>query len=129
MGSFEIEDMIYKRKISDRTFEFAVEIVKFCNKMEDIKGISTALLSQLIRSGTSIGANLQEALSPESKKDFIHKASISTKEARETLYWLQLLKEANLVNGADIDSLIMEANEIVSILTIMVRNARRNSEI
>ena len=119
--------MKYEKKISDRAFEFAVEIVTLCSKLENESTVTKILLKQLVRSGTSVGANLEEAQAPQSKNDFIHKTSISLKEARETLYWLKILKRTDLMNVQNIEELINEANEIVSILTIVIRNARKNN--
>lgn len=115
-----------RHEISDRTFDFAVEIVTLCSQLEKESVVAKVLLTQLVRSATSVGANMEEAQAPQSKRDFIHKASISLKEARETLYWLKILKNTDLMRVENIDSLINEADEIVSILTIMIRNAKRN---
>ena len=77
--------------IRQRTFDFAVRIVNLVKHLPETS-IGRALASQLIRSGTSIGANAQEALAGYSRDDFAFKTSLALKEARETLYWLQLLK-------------------------------------
>ncbi|HLS70520.1 MAG TPA: four helix bundle protein [Chitinophagaceae bacterium] len=116
--------MKYDRKITDRTFDFAVEIVNLCSKLEKESVVAKIVLTQLVRSATSVGANIEEAQAPQSRKDFIHKASISLKEARETLYWLKILKSSELKKINNIDGLINEADEIVSVLTIMIRNAK-----
>ncbi|MEA5503666.1 four helix bundle protein [Halotia wernerae UHCC 0503] len=77
--------------ITERTFEFAVRIVKLCQSLEEIPGVPRTLAKQLLRSGTSIAANVEEARAGQSKADFIHKNAIALKEVRETNYWLRLL--------------------------------------
>jgi four helix bundle protein len=86
------------------------------------------LASQILRSGTSIGANLAEANSGQSKADFISKCNIALKEARETLYWLRLLLACELVTEDRLGSLIDETDEIVAILTTIVKKARQTSK-
>jgi len=77
--------------IRERTFEFAVRIVKLCKFLEKNSAVTKNLLMQLLDAGTSIGANLEEAKAAQSKADFIHKNAISLKEARESNYWLRLI--------------------------------------
>jgi four helix bundle protein len=79
-----------------------------------------------LESGTSIGANLEEAEAGQSKPDFISKCSIALKEARETHFWLRLLRQCELVPVGRISPLITEAEEIVAILTTIVKNSRSN---
>ncbi len=79
------------------------------------------LSKQLLRSGTSIGANTEEATAAQSRKDFISKMSISSKEARETNYWLRLLRDSQLCEGIDYTDLIKESEEIIAILTSIVK--------
>ncbi len=79
--------------ILDLSFKFALEIIKFTENLETIKKYNLA--NQLFRSGTSIGANIREAQSAESKADFIHKVKIADKEAQETEYWLLLCQHSN----------------------------------
>ncbi len=86
------------------------------------------LASQILRSGTSIGANLAEANSGYSKADFAAKCNIALKEARETLYWLRLLLACELVTEERLGSLIGETDEIVAILTTIVKKARQASK-
>ncbi len=86
-----------------------------------IKQNEFILSKQLVRSGTSIGANTEEASAAQSRKDFISKMSISSKEARETNYWLRLLRDSNLCDGIDYSELIRESEEIIAILTSIVK--------
>ncbi|WP_293030805.1 MULTISPECIES: four helix bundle protein [unclassified Moorena] len=80
-----------KKDIQERTLNFSVRIVNLCKFLRQNGGTGYDLSKQLIRCGTSIGANVEEAQNAESKRDFIHKMSISLKEARETNYWLKIL--------------------------------------
>lgn len=78
--------MNQQKDITDRTFNFAVRIVNLCKVLDEKPGVRRVLYKQLIRSGTSIGANVEESQSAQSKADFVHKLEISLKEARETRY-------------------------------------------
>lgn len=80
---------------------------------------------QLLRSGTSIGANVEEAQAAQSRKDFISKMSIASKEARESKYWIKLLQHSGyLVNFKESDDLLSEANNIVNIITKIVKSTK-----
>ena len=113
--------------ITDRSFEFAVRIVKLCRFLEKQDRVSRTLANQLLRSGTSVGANIEEAQAGQSKPDFIAKMSISRKEARETLYWLRLLKESDSVEADKLSEILKEADELVRILTAIVKSAQTRS--
>jgi four helix bundle protein len=76
---------------------------------------------QLLRSGTSIGANIEEATAGQSRKDFASKMAISSKEARETYYWLRLLRDSNMVGELDFSKLVNDCEEIIRILTAIVK--------
>ena len=80
-----------KEDLQDRTLRFATRVVKLCKVLDDSPGVSRTLAKQLLRSGTSIGANVEEGQGSQSKADFVSKYSIACKEARETHYWLRLL--------------------------------------
>jgi len=116
-----------KGAITDRTFEFSVRIIRLCQYLEKQGRVSRTLANQLLRSGTSIGANTEEAQAGQSKADFIAKMSIARKESRETLYWLRLLKATNLVDENMIIELIKESDELVRILTSIVKTAQTNN--
>jgi four helix bundle protein len=107
-----------------RTFEFSVEIIELYKYLQYEKKEYT-LGKQLLRAGTSIGANVEEATAAQSKKDFIAKMSISLKEARETNYWLRLLKRTGYIKK---DILIKESAEIMNILGAIIRTSRKNLE-
>lgn len=115
---------IMKSDLPERTFAFAERIVRLCQVLEDSGRVSKTLAHQLLRSGTSIGANVEEAQAGESRKDFVHKYSIACKEARETHYWLRLLAGADVLPKSRLDSLTQEAHELVAILTTIVKNTR-----
>lgn len=112
------------RDIYARTFEFACRIVKLYQHLAERGGAGRVLAGQVLRSGTSIGANLEEGRGGHSRADFIAKAAIALKEARETHYWLRLLNACEVVPADRLVPLIAEANEIVAILTTIVKNAR-----
>lgn len=104
--------------ILDKSFKFALSIIdlyKNLNKQNEF-----VISKQLLRSATSIGANVEEAIGAQSRKDFIHKLSIAAKEARETRYWLKLLNESKLTNENCIGYL-EKINEIIAILTKIIK--------
>jgi four helix bundle protein len=109
--------------IKERTLLFATEIVNFSKRVMTPAAVVRELSRQLLRSGTSIGANLEEADAAQSKADFRAKVSISRKEARETRYWLRLLVEADPRLKATADPLQDEARQLYDILTAIKRNS------
>ena len=84
------------------------------------------LSKQLLRAGTSIGANVEEASAAQSRKDFAAKMAISSKEARETHYWLRLIRDSQLCINIDVVSLIQQCEELIRILTAIVKTAQKN---
>jgi len=115
-----------KRDIQARAYQFACRIVKLNEHLVRQKGTCRTVATQVLRCGTSVGANLEEADGAQSKKDFICKCNIALKEARETHYWLRLLADCNLVPEKRLAPLKDEANQLVAILTAIVRKARSN---
>ena len=113
-----------KSDLPERTFHFAVRVVKLCQVLDRQTSTAKTLSRQLLRSGTSLSANLAEGVSAQSKPDFISKHSIALKEARETHYWLRLFVATDLVPEPQLAPLIQEANELVAILTTLLRTAR-----
>ena len=113
-----------KSDLPDRTFAFADRIVRLCLVLEDGGRVSSTLANQLLRAGTSVGANVEEAQGAESKKDFAHKYSIACKEARETHYWLRLLAASEVLPAARLEPLTVEANELIAILTTIIQKSR-----
>lgn len=113
-----------KRDLQERTFEFARRIVELCQKLYQMPGVSRLLSDQLLRSGTSIGANVEEGQASQSRADFISKYSIACKEARETHYWLRLLVASGILAETELKSMIDEANQLVAILTSSIKRSR-----
>jgi four helix bundle protein len=109
--------------IKKKSFEFAVLSIKTYKKLIEQKEF--VISKQFVRSATSIGANVQEADAGISKKDFIAKMSIASKEARETLYWIQLLKETEIVIY-NFEELKQKCEEIVRIITSIVKTSQLN---
>ncbi len=112
--------------IVGRTRALAVRVIKLCDHLDGLGRSARRIADQLVRSGTSIGACVHESRSGESDADFIHKNQIALKEARETLYWLDLLAEARLVDGKRLNPLRKEVDEVIRILvTIVVKTKKR----
>ena len=109
--------------LSDKSYSFALKVVKLCliiqkNQKEYV------LTRQLLRSATSVGANAEEAIGGYSDNDFIYKLSISYKEARETKYWIRLLKDAEIFNEKIGNELLEDVEEILKILGASIRTMR-----
>src|SRR5688572_5484293 len=109
--------------IQDRTFQFALDIIKLYVQMVEKK--EYVLSKQLLRSGTSIGANVEEAIAGQSKKDFLSKMNIGLKETRETNYWLKLLEESNQVE-LDFSPYVQESSELKNILSAIVKTTKQS---
>jgi len=108
-----------------RTKQFAISALTFVRALPPDRAIDV-LARQLLRSATSIGANYREANRAESRADFVHKIGLVEKEAAETEYWLELLRDAGLSDGAAIDSLLSEAQELLRIFCAANRTAKAN---
>jgi four helix bundle protein len=103
---------------------FALRIIKIVQQLQGNRH-EFVLTKQLLRSGTSIGANIREAMRGESKPDFYHKLNISLKEADETSYWLELLHESNYISNEEFNSVIRDCNELISLLVAITRTQKR----
>jgi four helix bundle protein len=108
--------------IKDKSYIFAIQIVHLYKEL--LKQNEFVLSKQIVRSGTSIGANVEEALAAQSRKDFISKMSIASKEARETNYWLRLLRDTRLGNVSCIVERLNESEEIIRIITSIVKTSK-----
>ena len=108
--------------VLEKTFEFALEVINFCEKLEECK--KYVISKQLLKSGTSIGANVREAQSTESKVDFIHKMKIAEKELLETEYWLLLCKQA--ANYPFDATLLVRLDEIKKIIAKIIVTTKNN---
>jgi four helix bundle protein len=109
-----------------RTFNFAVTVIQLCVKLDERPGVGRVLMSQILRAGTSVPANVEEAQAAQSKADFVSKMSIALKEARETHLRLRLLVPANVVPTTDLSSLIQEADEIKRIIGAILVSTKRS---
>ncbi len=116
------------RDIKVRTFDFAVRIVQLCRFLDEQPGVGRTLGNQLLRAGTAIGANVEEAQAGQSKADFISKYAIALKEARETHYWLRLLIASNIVPEARIADLLQEADEIMRVIGAIIVSTKKNRQ-
>ena len=113
--------------IVEKSYEFAKRIVKLYIFLAREKN-EFILSKQVLRSSTSIGANIEEAQAGQSKKDFIAKISISFKEARETRYWLRLLKDTGILEGELANSLLKDCEEVIYIISAILKSSRENEE-
>ena len=111
--------------LRDKSFAFALRTIKLNRHLVSEQHEYT-LAKQVLRSGTSIGANIEEAAHAQSKTDFIHKLSIAQKEACETNYWLRLLKESEILRGKLADSLVQDCVELQRLLAASIMTAKRN---
>jgi four helix bundle protein len=105
--------------IAGKAYAFALQIVKAYKVLVNEKK-EYVLSKQLLKSGTSIGANINEAISGQSKRDFVHKLNIALKEARETNYWLNLLKDGEYINLVEFENLGNKCNELVKMLSSII---------
>ncbi|NOQ32554.1 MAG: four helix bundle protein [Helicobacteraceae bacterium] len=112
-----------------KSFDFSVRIVNLCKYLQSDKK-EYILSKQLIRSGTSIGANVNEAQAAQSKNDFIAKMSISSKEARESKYWIDLLIETEYLpkNSQKVISLREQNIELIKMLTSIIKSTQENNK-
>jgi four helix bundle protein len=111
--------------LKKRTKGFALRILKLVDALPQTT-TGRALASQIVRSGTSVAANYRSACRAKSSADFIAKMSIVEEEADETLFWLELLEESELVTTAKLTAIKQEANELIAITVASIKTARRN---
>ncbi len=115
-----------KHDICGRAFQFSLRIVKLCQFLENKDKISKTLANQILRSGTSVGANVEEGQAAQSEADFLAKMSIACKEARETHYWIRLLVASELVEFKRLEGIEQEANELIAILSTICKRIKKN---
>ncbi|MBQ2593444.1 MAG: four helix bundle protein [Candidatus Riflebacteria bacterium] len=110
--------------LANKTVDFAVRIVRFyqylCKEKKEY-----VLSKQILRSGTSIGANVRESRNAQSKADFINKLNVALKEADETQYWLEIMERAEIIDFKQIESLHNNLNEIISILVSSIKTVKK----
>jgi four helix bundle protein len=112
--------------IKNKSKAFAIRVIRLYQHMKATKK-EAVLSKQLLRSGTSIGANVREGINAQSKKDFISKMNIALKEAAESEYWIELLYETEYINQQEFDSLIADAGELNRLLISIVKTAKSNN--
>ncbi len=113
--------------IQERTFVFACRIVTFCRFLSRAEPVTRRLSWQLLDAGTSVGANLEEADAGQTKRDFIAKTSIARKECREAHFWLRLISFAEPECQRRMSPLVRECDELIAILTTIIKNAESNA--
>ncbi|MDK2952850.1 MAG: hypothetical protein PWQ27_233 [Kosmotoga sp.] len=109
--------------VKTKSFEFAIRVVELYKYLTTEKK-EFVMSKQLLRSGTSIGANVREAMNGESTADFIHKLAIALKEADETLYWLELLNETGFINSSMFDSIHGACEELLKIIKSIILTSK-----
>ena len=114
--------------IRERAFGFAAALLKFCRQLDQHDFVIQTISRQLVRAGTSIGANLEEAQSGETRADFIHKNAIALKEGRETRYWLRLLVAGGFAANATTRELQQEIEEMVKVLGAIIVPAKGGTQ-
>ena len=112
--------------VREKSFKFAVRAIRLYKVLGNDRK-EFILSKQLLRSGTSIGANVREALNAESDADFVHKLAIAQKECDETCYWLELLHETEFINEFEFNSLYNDASELLKILRSIILSSKNNS--
>ena len=119
--------MTQPRNIQERTFEFAVRVVKLVDRLPKTTS-GMQLGRQLVASGTSVGANMQEADGAETKKDFVHKTGVALKEAKESHFWLRVIDATLLQKDSEVKSMVQEARELSLIIGAIKRNAHKRKD-
>jgi four helix bundle protein len=112
--------------IRDRSFQFACDVIGFCERLDEGKRVGRLMVPQLLACSLSFAAMLEEARAAESDKDFISKCSVGLKECRESWTRLRVCLKGNLGPEAEARELVQEGNELISIVTAIIRNKRRN---
>ena len=120
-----MQELKTKNPIVVLTFQFSIKIIEYIETLEQSRKYIIA--RQLLKSGTSIGANVWEAQHAESRADFIHKIKIAAKEAEETIYWLMLCNDVNGYNK-DCESLIENCKEIRRVLAKIIFTSKQNAK-
>ncbi len=111
--------------LREKSYQFALRIIKLY-KFISAEKKEFVLSKQILRSGTSIGANIEEAGQAQSKTDFIHKLAIAQKEAAETNYWLRLLRDSEFLTDKQAESLLVDCEELQKLLASSIKTAKEN---
>lgn len=115
-----------KSVIKEKSYSFALQVIELYRIL--LKQNEYVLSKQLLRSATSVGANVEEALAGQSRADFLSKMSIASKEARESNYWLRLLRDSQAIDKSEIEPLLKESESIVNMLTSIVKTTGTNKK-
>jgi four helix bundle protein len=113
--------------VREKSYEFALKIIELCRALRQQKEFEIS--GQLFRSGTSIGANVEEESAGQTKKDFTAKMAIASKEARESNYWLRLLRDSHLYGSTEVSGLIRESEDLIRLLTSIVKTSQRKGNV
>jgi four helix bundle protein len=116
-------EMKQENIVREKSYAFALRIVKAYKYLAEEKK-EFVLSKQLLRCGTSVGANIEEAIGGQSPKDFFAKLNVSYKEARETMYWLRLLKDSDILNEKESDSLMKDCDELLKIIGTIIKTMK-----
>jgi four helix bundle protein len=112
--------------VKTKSFQFAIRVVNLYKQLS-VERKEFVLSKQLLRSGSSVGANIREAANAQSPADFIHKLSIAQKECDETLYWIELLKETHYINETEFTSMHNDATEILKIIRSIILTIKKKN--
>jgi four helix bundle protein len=115
-----------KSIIKEKAYNFALTIIELYKRLTKIN--EYVISRQILKSGTSIGANVEEALAGQSRPDFLSKMSIASKEARETNYWLRLLRDGKFLDQEHIEKPMSESEEIIRLLTSIVKTTAKGNQ-
>jgi four helix bundle protein len=110
--------------VLERSYAFALSAIHLARELRAAREFELA--TQVLRSGTSIGANVEEAQAAQTKRDFVAKLAIASKEARETSYWLRLIRDSGCAVGMELDALVGEAEELRRMLSSIVKSAQQS---
>ncbi|MBK7229523.1 MAG: four helix bundle protein [Ignavibacteriales bacterium] len=122
------ESIKYGNVVLEKSFNFSVRVLKLYRFLLKQDRSLEPILKQILRSGTSIGANITEAQNAPSTKDFINKLNISLKEARESEFWLNLFKASDIINEKSFKSLQQDCKELIKLLIAIIKTAKNNSK-
>ncbi|MFZ5946684.1 MAG: four helix bundle protein [Stygiobacter sp.] len=116
----------YSNSVLSKSFQFSIRVIKLYKLLTERDKSLYPIFKQFLKSGTSIGANINEAQSAPSKKDFINKLNISLKESKETKYWLDLLKESDMLSEKEFNSISSDCIELIKLLTSIIKTSKQN---
>ena len=120
------EEALTLSRYATADFAFAVTVIRLFKRLQSVR--EYAVSNQLLKSGTSVGANVEEAMAASSRRDFLHKMSIASKEAREAVYWLRLIDQSDLVTNIDVGAELEDAQELVRLLTSIVKTTGESTQ-